>query len=202
MSQELLHRLGLFFCDGFLDPESCEGLIRDAAANPGHRGGINRGGGDPVFDTSTRRVEEAFPSGRTLEGLMSRLESIRPELERHFKVSLQGVEDPVCLTYKPGDFYKAHLDVVRDPHAPEVFQRRTVSAIIFLNTETEHGGEGSYSGGSVAFYGVMNMPGLEKHGVALKGRSGLLVAFRSDILHEVYPVTAGTRSTIVTWFYK
>lgn len=92
--------------------------------------------------------------------------------------------------------------MARGPDAPDLSRRRTVSAIVFLNTESEHGGEGSYSGGSVAFYGVMNMPGLEKHGVALKGRSGLLVAFRSDILHEVYPVTAGTRNTIVTWFYK
>lgn len=202
MSKELLARLGFFFRDEFLGPESCEQILREAMASTARQGTIIRGGDDAVVDTTARRVEQADLSTQTNQLLISRLELVKPELERHFKVTLEGSEDPVCLTYKPGDFYVPHHDVARGPDAPDLSRRRTVSAIVFLNTESEHGGEGSYSGGSVAFYGVMNMPGLEKHGVALKGRSGLLVAFRSDILHEVYPVTAGTRNTIVTWFYK
>jgi predicted 2-oxoglutarate/Fe(II)-dependent dioxygenase YbiX len=30
---------------------------------------------------------------------------------------------------------------------------------------------------------------------------GTLVAFASDVLHEVLPVTAGIRDVVVDWFY-
>jgi SM-20-related protein len=32
------------------------------------------------------------------------------------------------------------------------------------------------------------------------GEPGLLVAFRSDTVHEVLPVTHGERFTVVSWF--
>ena len=32
-------------------------------------------------------------------------------------------------------------------------------------------------------------------------QAGLLVAFSADVLHEVTEVRAGTRDTIVDWFY-
>ncbi|TMG81164.1 MAG: 2OG-Fe(II) oxygenase, partial [Betaproteobacteria bacterium] len=32
-------------------------------------------------------------------------------------------------------------------------------------------------------------------------RAGMLVAFPSDIPHEVLPVTAGVRDAVVDWFY-
>ena len=59
---------------------------------------------------------------------------------------------------------------------------------------------GTIAGGSLTFYGLMKAPGMEKAGMPLAPEAGLLVAFRSDIMHEVNPVTRGERYTLVSWF--
>jgi predicted 2-oxoglutarate/Fe(II)-dependent dioxygenase YbiX len=37
--------------------------------------------------------------------------------------------------------------------------------------------------------------------VRLAGEQSLLVGFKSDVKHEVTPVTSGERFTLVTWFF-
>jgi predicted 2-oxoglutarate/Fe(II)-dependent dioxygenase YbiX len=52
----------------------------------------------------------------------------------------------------------------------------------------------------LTFYGLLPGPAWERIGFPLRGEEGLLVAFRSEILHEVTAVRQGDRYTIVTWF--
>jgi SM-20-related protein len=35
----------------------------------------------------------------------------------------------------------------------------------------------------------------------VQGETGALIAFPSEMLHEVTPITRGERFTIVSWFY-
>jgi SM-20-related protein len=44
-------------------------------------------------------------------------------------------------------------------------------------------------------------PRWQSVGFGVEGEEGLLIAFRSDLLHEVTPVTHGERYTLVSWFY-
>jgi SM-20-related protein len=37
-------------------------------------------------------------------------------------------------------------------------------------------------------------------GLPLDARAGLLIAFRSEVFHEVQPVTHGQRLSVVGWF--
>jgi predicted 2-oxoglutarate/Fe(II)-dependent dioxygenase YbiX len=201
MSHELLRRIGFFVDAEFLDAERVKQIIVKSASGAGQPAGVISGG-ESVVDTTVRLVDEISMPIKMQSYVRSRLDLLKPLLEKHFKTTLQGAEDPVCLAYRAGSFYKPHRDVSSNTHDPEFVRHRSITAIVFLNAETENGAHGSYSGGSVAFYGVMKFPGWEDYGVSLKGREGLLVAFPSDTLHEVQPVTAGTRSTIVTWFYR
>jgi predicted 2-oxoglutarate/Fe(II)-dependent dioxygenase YbiX len=57
----------------------------------------------------------------------------------------------------------------------------------------------NYTGGSLTFYGLFDGKG-KNIGFPLIGQAGLLVAFRSVILHGVTSVTSGERFTVVSWF--
>ena len=81
-------------------------------------------------------------------------------------------------------------------------QQRQVSVVLFLNSESEIPNPDAYAGGSLTLYGLLQEPLWEKYGFSLKGETGLLVAFRSDVFHEVIPVTEGERFTVVSWFFS
>ena len=122
------------------------------------------------------------------EELVASLEAVRDQSARHFDVVLARTEDPQFLRYRQGDFYVRHMD--RDL---EGVNQRKVSVIIFLNSP----GAATFTGGGLKFYGVLAGRPVP---FTLVPEEGLLIAFRSDIPHEVERVTAGERLTAVTWF--
>jgi predicted 2-oxoglutarate/Fe(II)-dependent dioxygenase YbiX len=72
--------------------------------------------------------------------------------------------------------------------------------VIFLNARSSVPAENRYGGGSLKFYALLDGPKWENCPFSLDAEPGLLIAFRSDTVHEVEPVTFGQRFTIVTWF--
>jgi SM-20-related protein len=104
------------------------------------------------------------------------------------------------LIYQEGDFYSVHADGGKDGDVPTTRERK-VSVGIFLNAQTEQPAEGTYCGGSLTFYGLIDDPRWHTYGFPLKSEPGLLIAFRSDVPHQVPPVTHGKRHTIVSWLF-
>ena len=125
---------------------------------------------------------------------------IKPEVEKHFGVQLTGCEKPQFLVYREGDFFVAHRDTNDDPRGVEGLKERRISVVIFLNRPSDEAVPDSFSGGSLVFYGLIDAPEWKEYGFCLDGEAGLLIAFRSEILHEVTGVTSGERFTIVSWF--
>jgi predicted 2-oxoglutarate/Fe(II)-dependent dioxygenase YbiX len=72
--------------------------------------------------------------------------------------------------------------------------------VIFLNGTADDDAPAGYTGGELTFHGLLNGAEWEKCPFPLTAEPGLLVAFRSDTVHEVRPVTSGRRYTIVSWF--
>lgn len=58
----------------------------------------------------------------------------------------------------------------------------------------------TFGGGALALYGLLNDARGQNYGFPLEPEQGQLIAFRSDLWHEVKPVTHGERFTIVSWF--
>ncbi len=131
------------------------------------------------------------------EKLLSKCE----EFTRRFGVEVRDCQEPTFLVYRPGDFFEPHRDYTERARAPEHIRRRRVSVVVFLGDETVDGVVGEYEGGSLAFYGLLKDPRCEHVGIPVRGKAGTLVAFRSDVFHQVSPVTWGERFTIVTWFF-
>jgi predicted 2-oxoglutarate/Fe(II)-dependent dioxygenase YbiX len=77
---------------------------------------------------------------------------------------------------------------------------RRISIVVFLNDSSAQPKADTFCGGSLNFYDNDDVPGSTPSVLSLKGKTGLLVAFAADTIHEVIPVTWGERFTIISWF--
>ena len=135
-------------------------------------------------DEAVRRAFDVDVEDAVVEEVQRAIDAARPQVAEFFDLPLSGAEGPGFLRYASGGFYGVHRDV-----APEweEFPRR-ISVVVFLTTAGE-----DCEGGALRVYNP------DPQDIA--PRAGMLVAFPSEVPHEVLPVTAGVRDTIVDWFY-
>jgi SM-20-related protein len=195
-ASDFFARLGQFAANGFFDAALCGRLRAELSAGRGRPGVVYGDDGRVAVKRGARSTSLVEVSPDAVSLVHARLEALRPALESHFHVPLQGWEEVNFLRYSPGDYYHPHRDANPAPEAPDYMQARKVSIVLFLN-----GPDAGYGGGDLTFYGLLADPRWAAYGFPLRGEEGLLVAFRSDVLHEVTPVTRGERFTLVTWFY-
>ena len=170
------------------------------ATAPREKGMVVKAGGIDSLDEDLRKVDAAVLPKETWEALWKRFTGLIPELETHFHLKITGCEPPHHLIYHPGDFFKPHADGGGTGQS-DFTRRRRVSAVIFLNPESNEPAEGTFGDGRLTFHGLLDGPKWEACSFALKPEPGLLIAFRSETIHEVTPVSHGLRLTVVTWFY-
>ena len=118
---------------------------------------------------------------------------VREDVSRFFGIALTGSEGPGFLRYPPGGFYRAHRDRFENPG--DEFPRQ-ISVVLFLSSAAADPVDGGCVGGALRLF-----PGDDQDPLDIAPVAGTLVAFPSDLLHEVLPVTAGVRDAIVDWFY-
>jgi predicted 2-oxoglutarate/Fe(II)-dependent dioxygenase YbiX len=185
----------LHLVKGFFDPETCRNLITEMRCSPvgpavtygqGELGSINE---------RVRKVSRVRPSPDTIGFVSQRLEQYRGQVENHFGISLNSFEEPQFLCYRVGDFFVAHQDGNTGLLMLDTDRSRRVSVTIFLNRQSEAPAADAYCGGTLVFSDWR--AGREFH---LSGEAGTLAAFRSEITHEVVPVTHGERYAIVSWY--
>lgn len=157
---------------------------------------------DNLYKRKTAQIEVSD----TLRHLISdRLIALRAPLESFFQVQLTGLEPPGFLKYLPGYYFKPHRDwqpaFAEHPgmsHLPP----RKISTILLLSRAVEHPSHPQeYSGGELVFYLPTEALGHTLMGLPLHPPCGTLIAFRSDLTHEVKTVTAGERMSVVSWLY-
>ena len=197
-SVNLFKSLGLLVIPGFFGADSCAQL-RDAVRRANAtEATVYDGDDEEKLKQDVRRTLRAHVRADAADFVRHHLTAIQPTLVEHFKTELSAFREPQFLVYRAGDFFSAHRDA--SPDDPPNVRIRKVSLVIFLNSERAEPGADSFSGGSLVFYDLFDDPRLRKRGVPLHGEEGLLVAFPSDRVHRVSPVSGGERHTIVTWF--
>jgi SM-20-related protein len=169
-----------------LSAGECERIVtalRDAAGGHAPVYGVSGAAESAAVQPLMRRVTklEAPESIRTL--VRTLLADAQPQLAEHFQISVTRFEEPQFLRYVEGDFFVAHQDgntpVIRDDS-----MHRRISVSLFLSDPAD------YAGGALVFRDA---------GAAPCAR-GTLLAFRSELTHEVRPVERGERYTVVTWY--
>lgn len=197
-SAQVFVQFGFFVRKHFFDPGRCRGLMAAASEAPIERGRLVKDGVDGVLDERSRRVSSASLDKATRSLVKQSFLEMVPELETHFGIALAGCETPGFLIYDTGAFFAPHRDT--GPDDPPDIRRRRVSAIVFLNPQSIEPSDNAYGGGTLRFHGLLDGPEWAACPLPFEPDPGMLVAFRSDVLHEVQPVTVGRRFTVVTWF--
>ncbi len=203
---DFFNRLGLFIEKDFLTNDFCTQYLAEVHQSSIHPVNIVQHNGttgvvSTLLEKKQRKTNQIAVSSATKEYVRSRLLAIKPTLEHHFKLTLTDCQKPLFYLYKEGDFFEMHRDCTNQLDVPEFIQKRRISVVIFINSWSDDAKLGFYNGGSLTFYGLIDSPQWQEYGFPLFGEQGLLVAFPSDVLHEVKPVIYGDRYTIATWFY-
>jgi SM-20-related protein len=175
----------LFLLRNFLDPDSCASLIAELSIAPTTRAPVYIEGTEGTIHDDVRKTTSLHPAGETIERVHELFSRQKSALESHFGTSLTDCERPQFLHYENGDFFVRHQDGNTHQLDFDHLRVRRISLVVFLNE--------SFSGGALTFYDPTTT-------FALKGETGLLVAFTADTFHEVVPVMSGERFTIISWF--
>ena len=175
----------LFLLPDFLDAAMCASLTAELAEAPTTQAPVYIEGTEGVIHETVRKTTSLHPADETFSQVHERLLTQKSALESHFGLQLHDCERPQFLRYVEGDFFVRHQDGNTHQLDFDHLRVRRISIVVFLND--------SFSGGALTFYdsaGAFSLP----------GQTGLLVAFTADTFHEVLPVTAGERFTIISWF--
>ena len=200
-SADFFRSLGLFVAEDFLSADSCLALRSEMDASASKKATIYRGVQEGILDESSRRALAARVSEATWRLVGDQLRAIKPRFEEHFGVSLSpNFHGPVFLIYPPGGFYRPHRDASEESRNES--SGRLVSVVIFLNAQTREPAAHTFGDGGLTFYGLMDGPAWSKCAFTVSPARGVLVAFRSDVLHEAQAVSFGKKYAVVSWFTR
>lgn len=186
---DLFQGLGLYVERGALDRDTCAALRDAMLAAPCTRSTVARS--TEVVDERLRRTRRARVEEPWTARVLSVLEAVAPRAAAHFGRVIRSIEEPQFLVYDEGGFFRPHADVGVEPEQPEHVRRRAISIVLFVG--------GAFRGGDLVLYGLFPDPRARDVGLPFEAEEGTLVAFPSELVHEVQPVASGTRFTIAAW---
>ena len=183
----------LFLLRNFLDAEMCARLRTELVEAPTTQAPVYIQGSEGVVHETVRKTTSVHPAEQTFNEIHALMLQQKPALEQHFAEPLHDCERPQFLRYEEGDFFVRHQDGNTRQLDFDHLRVRRISIVVFLNPYSVEPKDDCFSGGLLNFYDQTTTYGLE-------GETGLLVAFTAETFHEVLPVTAGERFTIISWF--
>ncbi len=189
----LFCKLGVLAVQNFLDGPTCQELCALLSAADSQKATL-AGQSKCRLNEAVRKTKEVNPGRDVVSRLEAAFRGVQAQVSSHFDLSLQGHQGPQFLVYEEGDFFVRHMDGHATSSESASSRARRVSAVLFLNDSS------GFEGGDLVLYGLVDGPLWKDVGMPVPISAGLLVCFRSDMWHEVLPVTKGRRYTVVTWF--
>ena len=196
LTMDLFTELSLKIHNEFLDFDLCDLISSEMRhAEKQVKAKIVRDN-ETIYDEEVRKTFRVTISKYFREQILVKIANdLQPELEEFFKVKFKGHQPLQFLSYEAGHYFRAHQDET-DSQSDE--NARKVTVIIFLNQQGEEKDQLGYGGGDLVLYGLFeNAP---QNGFTIPSRKGMLVAFKSNTVHEVTPISWGNRYSLVTWF--
>jgi PKHD-type hydroxylase len=139
------------------------------------------------FNDTRKSKNSWLPPCELTTWIYQRIQDALFEVNKHYEYDLHSIENLQFTEYNEEytGYYDAHIDKFESEMSPNT--HRKLSFSIQLTNENE------YEGGNLLIYSDSKKP-LE----AIK-QKGSINFFPSFVLHEVTPVTKGTRYSLVSW---
>jgi predicted 2-oxoglutarate/Fe(II)-dependent dioxygenase YbiX len=181
--------------DAFLRPGNCLEIVNAIEASPAREGKVVRAGVEtlePAMRVCNEHDVDANLRERIAETIGGALEAAN--------LPVPGdaiVDGPLFVSYEPGGFFRSHRDTASHADDPGIMRSRLWSFVLYLNGRDEIDGLPSYDGGALVIYDP-SLRGPHQRRVVVP-EAGLLIFFRSELLHQVMPVREGTRYAAIGW---
>jgi predicted 2-oxoglutarate/Fe(II)-dependent dioxygenase YbiX len=203
-SGHYFEKFGFIVKPNFIDEYLCDALINEMISSSSEFSKVRIKDSQYGIDRDLRKSRWAIISDETRDLIRSHLSILEGEIKSFFKISFHEFQDLQFIIYQQNDHFKPHPDNSNEQNAPDFVKSRKISIVIFLNSSvgnlfSRELISRDFCGGELRFYGVVDEPIWNSWGIPLVPSVGMLVAFPSEIIHEVTPVINGSRFTVVTW---
>ena len=189
---DLFSFLGVCVKESFFDKAFCDFLVNEVKSAKKNKAFVSRKGKALIDEEFRNTYKVKMPKNIQQDVVQKIKTELQPKLEQFFKTEFSNIQPLEILYYDKGHFFAAHKDVIPTKN------KRKVSVVIFLNQQSKNEEELDYGGGNLCLYGLRaNAP---KQRLVIPSQKGLMVAFKSNTLHEVTPVKWGNRCSLVIWF--
>ncbi|WP_119274027.1 2OG-Fe(II) oxygenase [Taklimakanibacter deserti] len=182
--------------DSFLSHQECRDLIQAMETSPREPAQIVRAG-ESILDESLRFCfDHQFPDSFK-RPIGARMAAYFDDNRDKFGSDADYIYGPYFMSYGKGSFFRAHRDVANHKNDPARLAAHRWSLLIYLNGRDPSAQLPAFEGGALVIYETD--PKLRDRRVVIVPQPGMLVLFRSSLMHEVALVLDGTRYAVAGW---
>jgi predicted 2-oxoglutarate/Fe(II)-dependent dioxygenase YbiX len=180
----------------FLSLTECRDIVRAMEASPREPAQIVRAG-ESILDQSLRFCfDHHFPEAFK-HAIGDRMAAYFDAHRTEFDSDADYVYGPYFMSYGKGSFFRAHRDVANHKNDPPRLAAHRWSILLYLNGREPADDMPTFDGGALIIYETE--PQLRDRRVVIVPQPGMLVFFRSFLMHEVAIVQEGTRYAVAGW---
>jgi predicted 2-oxoglutarate/Fe(II)-dependent dioxygenase YbiX len=184
---------------GFLPDAECAELIAVMREAPRVQALVVRAG-ESILDPSLRNCFDHHCPDEVSRRVGRRLLTSFGLVADRLGTDADALYGPYFMSYEQGSFFRCHRDVANHQDDPARLASHRWSMIVYLNGRSERAGLPIFDGGSLIIYTPSGDP--RQRRTIVIPEPGLLVMFRSYLLHEVAMITEGVRYAIAGWMAR
>jgi predicted 2-oxoglutarate/Fe(II)-dependent dioxygenase YbiX len=184
------------FMPSFLPLTECRELVNAMDSSPRSPAQVVRAG-ESLLDESLRFCYDHEFSDAFKRPIGNRLTDFFDTHRNEFDSDADYLYGPYFMSYMKGSFFRAHRDVANHKNDPPRLAAHRWSLLLYLNGREPAEDLPTFDGGALIVYETD--PKLSDRRIVIVPKPGLLVLFRSSLMHEVATILDGTRYAVAGW---
>jgi predicted 2-oxoglutarate/Fe(II)-dependent dioxygenase YbiX len=161
-------------------------------------GAVLRQGADHL-DYAMRACTEHHLAGAQAKEVVDAMRTVAVQALSARHLRRAQLDGPKFCSYHRGGYFRGHRDRSLDMDDPLAVRTRVISLVCLLNDAEAVGDLPIFDGGALVLY--VPKPDGTIASVNVPLSAGSIVAFSSELFHEVRPVRSGVRFSAVAWLY-
>jgi predicted 2-oxoglutarate/Fe(II)-dependent dioxygenase YbiX len=187
---------GVALAHDFLSIAECGEIIRAMDEAPREQAQVVRAG-ESILDQSLRFCFDHHLPDASKRLIGDRMAAYFDDHRTEFSSDADYIYGPYFMSYEKGSFFRAHRDIANHKNDPPRLAAHRWSLLLYLNGRELTGDLPAFDGGALIIYETE--PNLRDRRVVIVPEPGLLVLFRSSLMHEVAILLEGTRYAVAGW---